>query len=100
MKLYRLVALLGFACIVPQVLHAEAAAPAAATASAETRLPHISVRSIGRGDPVVLIPGLGTPREVWDAITPELARHHRVLLVQVNGFGGDDPGANLQDGVI
>ena len=99
MKLYRLVALLGLACIAPQTLHAEPAAPAAAAAP-ETRLPHISVQAIGRGDPVVLIPGLGTPREVWGAIAPELARTHRVLLVQVNGFAGDDPGANLQEGVI
>ena len=98
MKLYRLVALLGLACMVPQILHA---APAAASpVTAETRLPHISVRSIGRGTPVVLIPGLGTPRTVWNAIAPELARNHRVILVQVNGFGGDDPGANLQDGVL
>lgn len=99
MRLYRLVTLLGLACIAPQILHAGPAAPAAA-ASPETRLPHISIQSIGRGDPVVLIPGLGTPREVWGAIAPELARNHRVLLVQVNGFAGDDPGANRQEGVI
>jgi pimeloyl-ACP methyl ester carboxylesterase len=99
MKLYRLVALLGLACLTPQILHAQpAAAPAAA--SAETRLPHISIRSIGHGDPVVLIPGLATPRAVWDGIAPELARGHRVLLVQVNGFGGDDPGANLHEGIL
>jgi pimeloyl-ACP methyl ester carboxylesterase len=99
MKLYRLVALLGLACLTPQVLHAEPARSPAA-ASAETRLPHISVQSIGRGDPVVLIPGLATPRAVWSAIAPELARGHRVLLVQVNGFGGDDPGANSQEGIL
>lgn len=99
MKLYRLAALLGLACLAPQILHAQpAAAPAAA--SAETRLPHISIQSIGHGDPVVLIPGLASPRAVWDGIAPELARTHRVLLVQVNGFGGDDPGANLQDGIL
>jgi pimeloyl-ACP methyl ester carboxylesterase len=55
---------------------------------------------MGRGDPVVLIPGLATPRAVWAAIAPELARGHRVLLVQVNGFAGDDPGANLGDGIL
>jgi len=99
MKLYRLVALAGLACLAPQILHAQpAAAPAAA--SAEVRLPHISIQSIGRGDPVVLIPGLASPRAVWDGIAPELARNHRVILVQVNGFGGDDPGANLQGDVL
>ena len=99
MKLYRLVALLGLFCLAPQLLHARpAAAPAEATA--ETRLPHISVQSIGSGPPVVLIPGLASPRAVWAGIAPELARTHRVLLVQVNGFGGDDPGANLQEGIL
>lgn len=75
-------------------------APRPAASAGEERLPHISVRSIGTGSPVVLIPGLSTPRAVWNGIAPELARNHRVLLVQVNGFSGDDPGANLQPGVL
>lgn len=99
MKPYRLFALAAFACLVPNVLHAQSA-PAAAAAQAETRLPHISVVSIGSGDPVVLIPGLASPRAVWDGVAPALARNHRVLLVQVNGFGGDDPGANAGEGVL
>jgi pimeloyl-ACP methyl ester carboxylesterase len=77
-----------------------AAAHCAVPASVEQRLGHISVRSIGKGDPVVLIPGLSTPRAVWDGIVPQFAKTHRLLLVQVNGFGGDEPGANLQPGVI
>jgi pimeloyl-ACP methyl ester carboxylesterase len=84
------------------------AAPAhgaiAASAAAEERLPHISVRSIGSGPVVVLIPGLSTPRDVWKAFAPKLVSDHKVLLVQVNGFGGDDPGANagkpVLDGVV
>jgi pimeloyl-ACP methyl ester carboxylesterase len=99
MKLYRLVALLGLASLAPQILHAQTPA-APATAPAETRLPHISVQSMGRGEPVVLIPGLASPRDVWNGIAPELARDHRVLLVQVNGFGGDEPGANLREGIL
>lgn len=65
-----------------------------------TQLPHISVRSVGRGSPVILIPGLSSPRAVWDGVVPALARTHRVLVVQVNGFGGDAPGANLQPGIL
>jgi pimeloyl-ACP methyl ester carboxylesterase len=72
----------------------------AASAAAEERLPHISVQSIGKGSPVVLIPGLSSPRAVWDGIAPELAKNHQVLLVQVNGFAGDDAGANLKPGVL
>lgn len=68
--------------------------------SAEQRLPHISIVSEGRGSPVILIPGLSSPRTVWDGIVPALVRDHRVILVQVNGFAGDDPGANLAPGVL
>ena len=71
-----------------------------AAAPAEQRLGHISIVSEGSGSPVVLIPGLSSPRAVWDGIAPELARSHRVIRVQVNGFGGDDAGENLKPGVL
>jgi pimeloyl-ACP methyl ester carboxylesterase len=68
--------------------------------TAELRLPHLSIVTMGKGSPVILIPGLASPRAVWEDVAPELAKTHRVILVQVNGFGGDDPGANLQPGVL
>lgn len=75
---------------------AAAAKPVQTTSNAEERLPHISVVTMGsKGSAVILIPGLATPRAVWDGIAPKLAQTHRVYLVQVNGFGGDDAGANL-----
>ena len=74
------------------------AVPGAATT--EVRMPHISIVATGKGSPVILIPGLASPRAAWDGVAPELARTHRVILVQVNGFGGDDPGANLQPGIL
>lgn len=74
--------------------------PLAAVTSAAMQMEHISVTSTGRGSPVILIPGLATPRAVWDGVAPSLARTHRVYVVQVNGFGGDDPRANLQPGVL
>jgi pimeloyl-ACP methyl ester carboxylesterase len=74
------------------------AAPAAATAPIV--LDHISITSVGSGSPVVLIPGLSSPRAVWDGVVPELAKNHRVILVQVNGFGGDAPGKNLAPGIL
>ena len=70
---------------------AMAAAPAPASAEAEVRLPHISIVKRGHGPAVVLLPGLASPRGVWDGVAPDLARDHTVYLVQVNGFGGDDP---------
>lgn len=75
-------------------------AVAATTAEAEVRLPHISIVKRGHGPAVVLLPGLASPRAVWDGVAPETARDHTIYLVQVNGFGGDDPGANLGAGVL
>lgn len=79
---------------------AHSQSPAPASAAGEERLAHISVRPLGSGDPVLLVPGLSTPREVWSQIAPEVAKNHRVLLVQVNGFGGDDVGANDQPAIL
>ncbi len=85
----------------PAAAFAEPVPPqTAATSAAELRMDHISIVSVGSGSPVILVPGLASPREVWDGIVPDLAKRHRVLLVQVNGFGGDDPGKNLLPGVI
>jgi pimeloyl-ACP methyl ester carboxylesterase len=64
------------------------------------RMEHISVHVTGKGSPVILIPGLSSPREVWDGVRSQLADSHTVYAVQVNGFGGDDPRANLAPGVI
>jgi len=77
-----------------------APAAAASTAAAEVRMDHISITEMGKGSPVILIPGLSSPREVWDGVVPTLAKTHRVILVQVNGFAGDDAGANLKPGVL
>lgn len=85
----------------PTTASAQPTAPVAAAASAEERLPHISVVTMGdEGSPVFLIPGLASPRAVWDGIAPKLAETHRVYLVQVNGFGGDDVGANRDAGLF
>jgi pimeloyl-ACP methyl ester carboxylesterase len=76
-----------------------AATPPAAP-SATVVMDHISITSIGSGSPVVLIPGLSSPRAVWDGVVPELAKTHRVILVQVNGFAGEAPGKNLAPGIL
>ncbi|MGZ2411910.1 pimeloyl-ACP methyl ester carboxylesterase [Sphingomonas sp. F9_3S_D5_B_2] len=95
----RLCALI-LAALAASTLDWSGTAHAAPAANAEQRLPHISITSIGKGSPIVLIPGLSTPRAVWDGVVPELAASHRLILVQVNGFAGDEPGANLKPGVI
>ena len=90
----RTIALILFAILIANLSSAHAASPK------ESRMKHISVVAIGKGQPVVLIPGLASPRAVWDGIAPELAKTHRVLLVQVNGFGGDAPGNNAKPGLL
>jgi pimeloyl-ACP methyl ester carboxylesterase len=70
-------------------------------ASSTQQMDHISVKVMGTtGSPVFLIPGISVPRATWDGIALELAKTHRVYLVQINGFGGDAPGANLNPGIL
>lgn len=85
---------------IPLVLGPQPAAAAIAAPATVTQMGHISVQSMGKGSPVILIPGLASPRAVWDGVAPELAKTHTVYLVQVNGFGGDDPRDNLTPGIL
>jgi pimeloyl-ACP methyl ester carboxylesterase len=57
-----------------------------------------SVSVTGDGPDVVLIPGLATPGEVWDATVKHLAPTHRVHVITVAGFGSMDGGPNTADG--
>ena len=41
----------------------------------------------GEGDPVVLVHGLSGSTRWWDPNVPNLAKHHRVYLVNLPGFG-------------
>lgn len=84
---------------IPLLLPAQPAFAQTALA-ATIQMDRISVQVIGTGSPVILIPGLGSPRAAWDAVAPELAKSHTVYLVQVNGFGGDDPRGNLKPGLL
>jgi pimeloyl-ACP methyl ester carboxylesterase len=100
----RLIAAIAFPLLVLNAFPAHAA-PAPQTYGADAtaslaRLDHISITSMGSGSPVFLIPGLSSPREVWDGVARDLAQKHTVYLVQLNGFGGDAPGANLQPGIL
>ncbi|MFA5968640.1 MAG: alpha/beta hydrolase [Sphingomonas sp.] len=92
-----LAALMPLAVLKPVPGHGETVA----AQPAEERMGRISVITMGnKGTPVILIPGLASPRAVWDGIAPDLARNHRVFLVQINGFSGDDPGQNLSAGLL
>jgi pimeloyl-ACP methyl ester carboxylesterase len=81
--------LTALALIVPAFGSAEAQAP--------TRF---SVTVTGKGPDVILVPGLASSGEVWNATVKQLAPTHRVHVVQVAGFAGAAPGANGEDGAL
>lgn len=58
-----------------------------------------SVEVTGKGSDVILIPGLNSPREVWQAEAERLKARHRVHLVQLRGFG-EAAGINAQGPVL
>jgi pimeloyl-ACP methyl ester carboxylesterase len=49
----------------------------------------------GRGEPLVLIHGVGHRRQAWDPVVPILAPHREVIAVDLPGFGESPP----QDGI-
>lgn len=74
-----------------------AAAPAKAPAFAPTRF---SVVVEGSGPDVILIPGLASPRAVWDGARTALGGKYRTHVVQLNGFGGTAPGVNASGTIL
>jgi pimeloyl-ACP methyl ester carboxylesterase len=50
-------------------------------------MPLLAVEEAGTGEPLVLIHGLATTREIWGRVAPELARSRRVVMLDLPGFG-------------
>jgi uncharacterized protein (TIGR04551 family) len=48
---------------------------------------HVRYREAGSGPAVVLIHGYGASSDSWLGVMPELAAHHRVIAVDLKGFG-------------
>jgi pimeloyl-ACP methyl ester carboxylesterase len=44
-------------------------------------------QSIGKGEPLLLIHGMGSSHEAWKLITSDLAKHHELILVDLPGHG-------------
>jgi len=59
----------------------------------------ITVLVEGDGPDVVLIPGLSSPRTVWDATAERLKDKYRLHRVQIRGFG-DAAGVNAEGPVL
>ncbi|HTR55387.1 MAG TPA: TIGR04551 family protein [Kofleriaceae bacterium] len=48
---------------------------------------HVHYREAGSGPTVVLIHGYGASADAWAAVQPYVAAHHRVIAVDLAGFG-------------
>ena len=51
----------------------------------------IAIDEQGEGPTLVLVHGVATSRAVWRHVVPELAKHHRVVTVDLPGFGASPP---------
>lgn len=76
---------------------ATVAAPIAAILPADSRF---TIIVEGQGPDVILIPGLASPRAVWDGTRASLAGKARLHVLEIKGFGGGDPGPNLSGPII
>lgn len=59
-----------------------------------------SVDVAGSGPDVILVPGLASPAEVWDATADHLRQRYRVHVVQLAGFGGLPPHGEADGPVV
>lgn len=59
-------------------------------ASVDTRLGRISTLSAGEGDPVLCLHGLGATKASFLPTVVALAAHHRVISMDLPGFGDSD----------
>jgi pimeloyl-ACP methyl ester carboxylesterase len=51
----------------------------------------LAYRRSGSGEPLVLLPALGSSRQAWDPVAPALARHFEVIAVDLPGSGESAP---------
>ena len=82
-----------------------AAAPAGAptarpVADNPAQHPTFTVRVVGKGRPMLLIPGLGCPGAVWDETVAHYQRQYQCHIISLAGFGGQAPAAPLADPLL
>jgi N-formylmaleamate deformylase len=57
--------------------------------------PPFSVRVVGKGPPMLLIPGLATPGAVWDSTVAHYQDRYTLHVFTLAGFGGQPPRPGL-----
>ncbi|MFJ9840857.1 alpha/beta fold hydrolase [Kitasatospora sp. NPDC101155] len=60
---------------------------------------HLWAERRGAGTPVVLLHGSGMDSRLWDAVVPELSRHHDVIRYDARGLGRSTPPERTFDDV-
>jgi pimeloyl-ACP methyl ester carboxylesterase len=99
----RLLALMLAACAA-STLNWSGPACAAPQTVGQQRLARITIKDVGHGPAVVLIPGLASPAAVFDEAAGKIGKDHRLILVQLNGFAGSpassEPLDNLLPGAV
>lgn len=66
------------------------------TTAAETKESALSVSVMGKGTPVILIPGLMSDERVWLGLSNKLAKHYELHLVSFSGFADQPPLQHVQ----
>jgi pimeloyl-ACP methyl ester carboxylesterase len=101
MKGFRPIATVGsfLAGIVMLVVLSGAALPPPAVTFAPARFTVVDDGTAGKPD-VLLIPGMSSSRDVWEAEAKLLAPNYRLHLVQVGGFAGAPAGPNASGPVL
>lgn len=76
--------------------------PAAAheAAAARPAPPPFAVRVVGKGPPVLLLPGLASPGAVWDSTVAHLQERYTLHVFTLAGFGGQPPRPGLTLGEV
>jgi pimeloyl-ACP methyl ester carboxylesterase len=98
MKVLQWIAAVAFVVAGIALLCAPARGQAAkTTAFVPTRFSVGDAGTVGKPD-VLLIPGLGSSRAVWDGEVKLLAPNYRLHVLQVSGFAGSPAGGNAADG--
>jgi N-formylmaleamate deformylase len=62
--------------------------------------PTFTVRVVGKGQPMLLIPGLTCPGAVWDEAVAHYQQQYQCHIITLAGFGGSTPAATLTDPLL
>jgi pimeloyl-ACP methyl ester carboxylesterase len=63
------------------------------------RLYYYAAGSRGAGEPIILIHGFPTSGHLWSDVVPALPAGHRVVVLDLLGFGRSDPAGDGQAGI-